>query len=126
MAVNHARFRFARGAIVGRSLAKWSFMSGSRAWAVLSILGFAAIAACSSGGGLAIDEGDPGAAGANGSSPGAGGGGDNSNGNSGDSVDGGDGGLDLDTVADPLFFLPQGAAQMTALCARNLGDAVAK
>lgn len=100
-------------------------MSGSRAWGLLSILGLVAIAACSSGGDLGIDDGAPSPGGGSSSSPGAGGGTD-PNGNSGDPGTTADGGVNLDTVADPLFFLPQGAAQMTALCARNLGDAVAK
>jgi mono/diheme cytochrome c family protein len=44
---------------------------------------------------------------------------------------GGDGGADgggpnLDAITDPLYFLPQGQKQLTALCARNLGDAVSK
>lgn len=113
--------------MVGRMLALRRRMSGSsRAWGVLGVLGLAAVAACSSGGGLGLDDSnmDPNANGASSSSSGAGG--TNSNGNSGDGTSTADGGLDLDTVADPLFFLPQGQAQMTALCARNLGDAVAK
>jgi hypothetical protein len=40
--------------------------------------------------------------------------------------DGGDGGIDLDTVVDPLFGLPTGQAQLTALCSRGNGDAVSK
>ena len=101
-------------------------MSGSKTLGLLSVLGFATIAACSSGGGLGLgdDSLDPGSAGQ--SDGGAGGSSNASNGNSGDGTSGVDSGLNLDTVADPLFFLPQGTAQLTALCARGLGDAVSK
>jgi hypothetical protein len=43
-----------------------------------------------------------------------------------DNFDAGPDGGTLDTVEDPLYFLPTGPTQLKALCARNLGDAVSK
>ena len=85
-----------------------------------ALFGIAAIVACGngaldgSGGSRNFDSADP-------SDPSNTSRNDRSNGNSE-----ADGGADLDGVKDPLFFLPQGREQLTALCARKLGDAVSK
>ncbi|MEO8875143.1 MAG: hypothetical protein ABI461_06105 [Polyangiaceae bacterium] len=102
-------------------------MSAKGAWGIFGVLGLATVAACSSGGGLGIDDsqGPSGsAAQAGGGSGGSGAGGGAGSGGGGDTLP--DGGIDLDKVVDPLFFLPQGATQLTALCARGFGDAVSK
>ena len=97
-------------------------MVGKKVIAFLAIVGAAAIAACSSergdgnipGAGSdqvnGVDEGGTSTNGG-GNNQGGGGGG-NSNGNADAGVDGG---LNLDTVTDPLFFLPQGQTQLASL-----------
>ncbi len=103
-------------------------MVGKKVLGFLAIVGAAAIAACSSEGsdtaGGTTDSVNGAVEGGT-STNGAGnnqGGGTNDNGGKADA--GGDGGLNVDTVKDPLFFLPQGQTQLASLCARKLGDAV--
>jgi hypothetical protein len=118
-------------------------LQGPTFYALLAVWGAAAVAACSSNGGMDLggthySHGSSGAGpdgstssttsgsggGTTGGSSGGSGGGDLDAADEGD--DGGDGGPDLDTIVDPLFNLPTGAQQLAILCARNNGDAVSK
>jgi mono/diheme cytochrome c family protein len=106
----------------------------------LGAMGLASVVACSSDPGEGMfgpgrghaatgDEGatlpgDPG--GGNAASTGGGGGSMGGGNGATDSDAGADGGAALDQETNPLYFLPQGAAQLKALCARNLGDAVSQ
>lgn len=95
-------------------------MEALRLSGLLGILAIAAAAACaSSKSDDTVDPAAPGgaAAGRTGSPPA----GTQTDPNANDEAPPG---VDLDTVVDPLFFLPRGTAQLAKLCARQLGDAV--
>jgi hypothetical protein len=91
--------------------------------ACLTAIGVACGSSSGGGSGDPGAPGGPGGPGGDNAAPGAGGPG-------GGPGAGGDAGADagdpLDQEPDPFYNLPTGAAQLQALCVRNLGDAVAK